>query len=445
MTLAGRLRQQRMWPEMLRRQDLYASSITAKERKAWQLDQFNRQWQRITATVPYYVAMKEERGLPEAFRSWEEFVECVPVTTRAVVHAHGGEMTSKERPPQWWRITGGSTGEPTHLPAWHSENRVTGPDHWLGRLWWGVKPSDRLFLLWGDRHLMGFGINGWINRRKRELMDWMLGYCRYSPYNIGEAKLRHAGEVLLRTRPDYVYGHSVALDALARANEDRARRFHELGLKVVIASGEGFPFPESAEMVGEILGAPVAMEYGAMETNVVAYSTPVGQYQVFWRNHFVEALDGRADGLSVVRITSLYPRCFPLVRYELGDEIELGSPNSEDLGVSRFKRVRGRCSDYVELPDGSRIHSTVFTHAIRPHKEITGYQIVQDGSEIRAFVTSVCDLSPEIIRAIQARMAVIHPRLASVGVKRVAALKKSVAGKTPFVIRVADNRTGKTR
>lgn len=224
MTLAGRLRQQRMWPELLRRQDMYASSITAKERRAWQLEEFNRQWRRITGTVPHYTAMEQEHSLPDAFRSWEEFVDCVPVTTRALVRVRRAEMTSQERPPQWWRITGGSTGQPTHLSAWHSEARVTGPDQWLGRLWRRVIPSDRLFPLWGHRHVMGFGIKGWINRRKREPMDWMLSYSRFLPYSMGEAKMRRAGEALLRARPGYVYGYSVVLDAFARASGDRAHR-----------------------------------------------------------------------------------------------------------------------------------------------------------------------------------------------------------------------------
>jgi phenylacetate-CoA ligase len=445
MTLVGRLRERWLWAEIQRRHDLYAAQTLPSERRDWQLSRFNDEWQRIAASVPYYAAMKKERSLPDAFLSWQEFADRMPVTTRALVQLHGDEMMSQEKPPQWWRITGGSTGEPTHLPAWHSENRVTAPDQWLGRVWWGAKPGDRLFLLWGHRHLMGLGINGWINRRKRSLMDWMLGYCRYLPFSMGESKMRHAGEVLLRARPDYIYGYSTILDAFARANEDRARRFDKLGLKVVIATGEVFPLPESREMVGEILGAPMAMEYGAIETNVMAYCTPSGHYQVFWRNHFVEAVDQGVGGGRVVRITSLYPRCFPLVRYELGDEIELDSPASEGLGVSRFKRVRGRCSDYVELPDGSLIHSRVFTNAIRPHKEITGYQVVQDGSEIRAFVTSVCDLAPEISGEIHARMAVIHPQLASVAVERVDALEQTVAGKTPLVIRRAEKRTGETR
>jgi phenylacetate-CoA ligase len=415
--------------------------VSPSERVDWQLDQLNRQWQRITAAVPYYAAMKQERSLPEAFRSWEEFVDRMPVTTRALVQVHGAEMASQEKGPEWWRITGGSTGQPTHLPAWHSETRFTAPDQWLGRLWWGVKPSDRLFLLWGHRHIMGFGIKGRINRRKRELMDWMLGYSRFLPYSIGEAKMRRAGEALLRARPDYIYGYSGVLDALARANADRAQRFHELRLKVVIATAEVFPLPGSREIVGEILGAPVAMEYGAIETNVVAHSTPAGHHQVFWRNHFVEALDPGAGGGRVVRVTSLYPRCFPLVRYELGDEIDLDAAESEGLGVSRIKRVIGRCGDYVELADGSRIHSQVFTNAIRTRAEITGYQIVQQGNKIRALVTSVSDLSPQIAREIQARLAVVHPELGSTTVERVAALERSVAGKTPLVVRRVDNRT----
>jgi len=345
-------------------------------------------------------------------------------------------MTSRERAPQWWRVTGGSTAQPIQLPAWHSEKAVVGPDQWLGRHWFGVRPSDRLFWLWGHSHLLGSGLGGQINRRVRGLKDWLLGYYRYSAYDLCADSMVRAGDILLSFGPDYVIGYSVALDSFARINRDRAGRFHDLGLKVVIACAESFPSADSAQTVSDVLGAPLAMEYGSIETGVVAYTTPLGGYQTFWRNHFVEAQDSSVRGGRVVRVTSLYPRCFPLVRYELGDEIELGCEcDTAGRGVSKFKRVIGRCNDYVAFADGTRIHSEAFAHAIRDCADIAGYQTVQDGSNIRIKLISGSRISAKTIKAIRSRLRIVHPALADVVVEQVEVLEQTVAGKTPVVIR----------
>ena len=80
-------------------------------------------------------------------------------------------------------------------------------------------------------------------------------------------------------------------------------------------------------------------------------------------------------GEKIIHVTSLYPRCFPLIRYELGDEIEL-EPGEEGLGVARFQSVKGRCNDTVALADGTILHSTTFSQAVRACPEISYFQVV---------------------------------------------------------------------
>jgi hypothetical protein len=56
-------------------------------------------------------------------------------------------------------------------------------------------------------------------------------------------------------------------------------------------------------------------------------------------------------------------RLFPLVRYELGGEIEL-APASDPVAVAAFARVLAHCNDDVTLSDGQRVHPEAFTHAL---------------------------------------------------------------------------------
>lgn len=438
MGLIAKHRARHLLPEMQRRAALFDNPPSHDAQIAQQLAAFNATWARVRTTVPYYQDLAQSRRLPEAFRAWPEVIEKLPVLNRPVIQEHGPRLASTERPAEWWRMTGGSTAEPIQIPAWHSENADQSPNGWLARSWFGIQPNDRCFAIWGHSHLLGTGLKGQINRRIREWKDWALGYYRFSAYKLDDASLRQAGDLLLRFRPQYVFGYSVALDRFARVNAARAADFARLGLKVAIGAAEGFPAPDSRELLGRVLGCPVAMEYGSVEASWLAHSTPAGDHQAFWNSYFIEALDRGASGGRIVRITSLTPRCFPLIRYEIGDELDLGG--HEGVGVSRFARVLGRCNDYLMLADGSRVHSELITHCVRSCPEVLGYQAVQDGHDVRIHVTTKHPLADETIAAIQVRLQKLHASLRNVPIERVAALHRTIAGKTPIVVKTNQPR-----
>jgi phenylacetate-CoA ligase len=433
-TIAGRARALLGASAIRARARAYADPATDGEREATQLRLLNQEWRRVVLDVPYYASLRADRGLSDRFESFEEFVTSVPATTRALVQKDGLSRTSVSRHPDLMRMTGGSTAEPIQIPGWKSEGANTWADTWWGRSWYGVTPASRLFLLWGHSHLLGVGARGWLRARKRELSDWLLGYHRFSAYDLRPEKLRRAARILIRFRPDYMIGYSVALDLFARANLDLRTELRAVGLKTVVATAESFPSPESSALLGELFDCPVAMEYGATETGLVAHTNPSGIYRVFWRSYFVEAeLDGAARR---VRVTSLYPRCFPLVRYEIGDEVAVSEPAPRTaLGLTTFERVIGRCNDYVVLSDGATIHSEVFSHALRPCSEIHGFQVVQSEKHLRIRFTSIGELPEEREREILARLAKAHPDLALATLERVATLEQTIAGKTRMVVR----------
>ena len=434
MTLAGKVRARVYRDPIARRTAEYATPRPATERAAIQLELLNREWARVVATTEHWGTLVRTARLPARFASLEEFASSVPVTSRQAVQQHGPAMASRSRPPDMVRMTGGSTAAPIQLPAWSSEQRITRYDQWCGRGWYGVDPGSRLFLLWGHSHLLGTGVRGWIRARRMELSDRLLGYRRFSAYDLKPSQMRRAAEDILAFRPEYVIGYSVALDLLARANVDRREALRGAGVRVVVGTSESFPSADSEELLRDTFGCPVAMEYGAVEAGVVAHTHPDGGFRVFWRNDLVEAVGGGPTPRLV--ITSLYPRAFPLVRYEIGDEVEPATASDGGFaGLSEFRRVVGRCNDYVILTDGFTVHSEVFSHAIRPASAVRGFQIVQDGDEIRIRYTSADGLPAEQEGGIRARLSKVHPQLGAIQVERVESLSQTIAGKTRMIIR----------
>src|SRR5262249_52858916 len=146
--------------------------------------------------------------------------------------------------------------------------------------------------------------------------------------------------------------YSVALDRFARVNRAKADQFRKIGLKLVIATAEAFPSPDSRELIEEVLGGRVAMEYGSVETGPIAHEPPTGRYRVFWADYMLEGVESKSKpGCYEILVTSLHRRCMPLVRYRIGDLIS-EDPGGEGFN-QEFDRVIGRCNDFVLLKDRS--------------------------------------------------------------------------------------------
>lgn len=239
---------------------------------------------------------------------------------------------------------------------------------------------------------------------------------------------------MLRFRPRYLLGFSVSLDRFALANQHLAPSFHQLRLKVVSGVSEAFPRDDSPDVISKVFGAPVAMEYGTNETDLIAHTRPQGGYSIFWGSHFCEAVQPGATGGRKIRITCLFPRCFPLIRYEVGDEIDL-EPGDEELGVARFRHLTGRSFDVVTLADGTLLHCQCFDVAVRPCPEIIGYQVVFSGGRL-----SLDYLSPDIIpesriKRVRELLYRVHPSLADIDIRRAERLEQTAAGKTKLLLK----------
>lgn len=435
MTLVSRVRERSYRSEIRDCQELYRQELSESDRESTQLDLLNTIWERNLEFVPRLKAMWRAGELPARFSSLTEFTSVVQPMTRETLQNELDSATSAERPPDLRRMTGGSTAKPIQIPFWSSELVRGRPHGWTARSWYGLSPSSRLFHLWGHSHLLGTGATGWINARKRELYDRLLGYRRHSAYDLRPQAMRSAIRSLIEFRPDYILGYSVALDLMARESADFRSEIQELGLKVAIGTAESFPSDSSESLIRDAWACPVAMEYGAVETGIVAHTHPKGGYRVFWRSFLLEA-EASSEGPRKLRVTSLYPRSLPLVRYEIGDELMYSRDTEKNaVGLDRFDRVVGRCNDYVELSNGRLIHSEAFSHAVRPVASIRGYQVYQDSINLSLRYTAGTPLTERDRSGIRDRLGRIDPLLESIDFDEVDALEQTVAGKTRMVVR----------
>ena len=430
MGLINNLYSYRLKPSISDLKNFYDNFKCFSEIIAWQLEKFNIEWHRIYQNVPYYTEIKDKYKLPDKFHSWDEFKELMPYLDRGTVQNRVEDLTDNSKKPDFYATTGGSTGKPLQIPSWESESIVARNNLWYARSWFDIKPSDKLFLIWGHSHLLGDGVNGFINKNKRKLKDYLLRYKRISAYDLSEFSMNEAANELLRYKPDYILAYSTALDRFARVNSSYKGLFHKLNLKIAIATGESFPRTDSADYISDILGCSVVMEYGSVESGLIAHQGKDQIYSVFWKDYYIET---NSTNNNEILITSLYPRCMPLIRYKLGDFI---SNNSGLKESTTFDKVVGRCNDYIELDNGSLIHSEAFTHILKEIPNILAFQVVQSRIKgISINYISRNQLSKVEISYICSKLKKVNTKLSDIRLKKVEKLENTVAGKTKFVIR----------
>ena len=400
----------------------------------FQLERLNEQWRRASGEIPYYLRLKAESYLPDVFSSLAEYRDKMPPLTKTVVKEN--EISYKSPAPDHWRITGGSTAEPVQLPTWKSEYRENKLDIWLGRSWYGIEPADKLFLYWGHTHLLGTGMKGKIKGLQRKVKDYLQNYHRYSCFDLKEKALNEAGETIVRVKPDYIIGYAFPLDRLARANRSRAAAFKDIKIKAVIGASECFPFEDSAEVISEVFHAPVGMEYGSVETNLVGHTHPDGGYRVFWRSYLLEAADSGSPEQEVY-VTSLFSRCTPLFRYRLYDLITVG-PHCKKAGqvsLLSFDKVIGRSNKPVILPSKRELHSWMVSYVLKDLKKIKGYQLWCEPEAVRLRLMLYTDLNEDEISSIKEKAIRVDEEFARfLTIEKVDELVKSIAGKVPRVV-----------
>ena len=406
------------------------------EIEAFQIRKFNDVWRSAYMNVPFYARWRERYGLPEKIDDLYD-LENWPVLTKADLRDLKAFRRSDIPEPAGRILTGGSTGEPISLSCW--SDSVSGVSQIIGRQAYGIQPGDRTFLLWGHEHLYGTGFKRRVNTLKRRFKDWLADWRRVSAYDLSAVAMHDAYVAFATFKPEFVIGFSPAVLAFVRHNKDRAGAV--TGVRVILCTAGPLTSDEKQE-IEAFFGGVVCMEYGSVECGIMAYTRPKdGLYDVFWNTHLLQAqkqADGEYKNL-VTRLTNCY---VPLIRYDIGDYLELDSAAETEnaRSVLEIQSVKGRPSEMINFACGVSFFGALIGDCVKQVPEVIASQIAVDESvdklEIRVTATEV--LSADKLALIKNRfeLTVADARKLTMSVAQVEKLYTTVGGKTPRVVRL---------
>ena len=323
-------------------------------------------------------------------RSLRECLDLLPILSRSDLQNHRGEIDCVHYPNEHGEITigksTGSTGEPVVVRRTALNGLIwmamTLREHLWQRRDFGAKlaviranlaDSEELRggisagnwgtpvnLLFSSGPLFGLSLQTDVARQ----VDWLRGI-----------------------EPDYLLTYPSNLSALLDVAEADSRRRAGLSrLRQARTIGETVS-DALRERCRAVLDVGIADIYSSQEVGVIALQCPQEHgYHVMAEGVIVEILDdeGRpcAPGdVGRVVVTDLHNFATPLIRYDLRDLAEDGTPCPCGRGLPRIKRILGRHRNLVRLPDGRRFWPLTGAYGYRAIAPVRQYQVIQRSLE----------------------------------------------------------------
>jgi len=272
--------------------------------------------------------------------------------------------------------TGGSSGAPLVFYYGRERQASDAACRMRARRWWGVDVGEREVYLWGAPVELN------KTDRIKRLRDRLVNHLLLNAFEMSPRTMDAYVAAIRAWKPSCIYGYASSLALLAAHIEARGGSLRLPALKVVCTTGEPL-YPDQRQAIARAFGVPVANEYGARDSGLIAHESPAGQMLVMSESTLLEVLD--AEGRPVAPgqtgeavITGLCSQAQPFLRYRTGDMVTLSAAScAEGRGLHVLEAVQGRTTDFVVRADGTVMHALAVIYVLREVEEVREFKFIQ--------------------------------------------------------------------
>jgi phenylacetate-CoA ligase len=316
-------------------------------------------------TVPWYrrvfddLKLDVERGIDS--NQWRS----LPLLTRRDIQDAHGDLHSTDPPPAHGpistRMTGGSTGTPVTVRTTELAQRF-----WIAITlreyqWQDCDVSRKLAVIRDQPPGVADPPNG------ASLDTWgraTAGRLKTGPSVILGVRSTTAEQAawLESERPAYLQAYPSIVHELARYCLARGLAFPEL--QCIYTFGEAIN-ERLREVCRAAWNVEVLDSYSTSEVGHVAVQCRQGgSYHIQSEHLLVDVLDERDEPclpgqVGRVVVTDLFNYAMPLLRYDIGDYAEVGSPCPCGRNLPTLRRILGRQRNMFVLPNGEKYWPTL--------------------------------------------------------------------------------------
>ena len=235
-----------------------------------------------------------------------------------------------------------------------------------GYSWHGVNIWDRNGYFWG----YSFSLLGMI---KTKFLDFLQN--RFRVFSYTENEINSFIKKLKKAK--YLSGYSSMIYEVAKKINDSDQITNTSSLKMIKGTSEKI-FDKYRSEVYKAFGVNIISEYGAAEVGIIAFECKYKNMHLNTEGVFVEEIDNQ------IIITNLITKSFPVIRYKLGDYIELDKTNIKckcGLNHPIINEVIGRIGKPVygfKNIYPSLIFYNIFKNLSKEDKLELNYQVIQE-------------------------------------------------------------------
>ncbi len=277
----------------------------------------------------------------------------LPLLTKDDVRTLGSRLHARDAAAHQARpsFTSGTTGNPVAFLVDRHARVLEFVYYWRHWSWAGFRLGHRFAQL-NAHHFLHHGRHELVARWQPHLRRLMLNSAALSRANV------HAyADAMRAQRVRFLKGLASPLYFLALLFEEHGIR--DLKLQALFSTGENL-VPARRAVMERVFGCRVLDSYGLLEQVASISECLDGGYHVnsdYCHHEFLPTAYATPDGraLHAVVGTSLHNRSMPLLRYDVGDLVELAPPDARcrcGRTLPLVKAVHGRTEDAVVTPDG---------------------------------------------------------------------------------------------
>ena len=304
------------------------------------------------STVPYYRRLFSELRInPQDIRGPDD-LKALPILNKQSVQEHLADFHSDLKYQMRYRMihTSGTTGTGLIFPMTLEAEQ----EQWA--VWWRYRAHFGLDRTLWYAHFHGKSI---VPFERSKPPFWRINLpgrqILFSAYHMSEHNLRYYVDELNRQQPPWIQGYPSLLSLLASFMSDKALKLNYKP-KVITVGSENL-LPHQKLVIEKTFGTSCRQHYGMAEGVTNFSECPEGNLHVDEDFAHVEFLPLNSTLYRVIG-TNYTNYAFPLIRYDIGDVVQLEDPEKRcPCGrMGRLvKSIDGRKEDYIVIPDGRYI------------------------------------------------------------------------------------------
>ena len=349
-------------------------NLSIKELKAIQTEKFSAFINYAITHSAYYKQAFSKIKNPDAI----ENIHLLPIINKEILRQNINDVYTIKKSEGGVSKTGGTTGkslEVIYMPK-DSRERHAILDNFRKNFGYRLGKKTAWF---SGKSLLN---KNDIKKKRFWKTDYIYKVRYYSTFHIHSKYLKYYIENLIKFKPEYFVGFPSTMYEIAKYGMTNNIEFPKNTIKAIFPTAETIT-SDIRTVLETYFKTKVYNQYASSEGAPFIIECSNGNLHLELQSGVFEVLDQNNKPCKMGRlvVTPFNTRGTPLIRYDIGDQIELSDPTASCICGNNnplVKTILGRVSDYIYSEELGKINLGNISNCLKGVEGIIRFQIQQD-------------------------------------------------------------------